>query len=160
MGPEKRKQRAKGMQKTILVLNGPNLNLLGTREPAVYGATTLAEVEEGARQLAGQLGLTADCRQSNHEGQLVDWIQAARGTADGIIINPGAYSHTSIAILDALNAYEGQVIEVHISNIHKREAFRHHSHISARADGVIIGCGVEGYSLALLRLASVLGVRQ
>lgn len=148
------------MTKSVLILNGPNLNLLGTRQPEIYGATTLAEVEEGARQLAHQLGLSADCRQSNHEGQLVDWIQAARGTADGIILNPGAYSHTSIAILDALNAYDGPVIEVHISNIHKREAFRHHSYISTRADGVIIGCGVEGYSLAILRLASVLGVRQ
>jgi 3-dehydroquinate dehydratase II len=147
------------MTHTILILNGPNLNLLGTRQPEVYGATTLPEVEEGSRVLAAQLGLAADCRQSNHEGQLVDWIQQARGMAAGIIINPGAYSHTSVAILDALNAYDGPVIEVHISNIHKREAFRHHSYVSARADGVIAGCGVEGYSLAILRLASVLGVR-
>jgi 3-dehydroquinate dehydratase-2 len=147
------------MTHTILILNGPNLNLLGTRQPEVYGATTLPEVEEGCRVLATQLGLAADCRQSNHEGQLVDWIHEARGMAAGIIINPGAYSHTSVAILDALNAYDGPVIEVHISNIHRREAFRHHSYVSARADGVIAGCGVEGYSLALLRLASVLGVR-
>jgi len=142
---------------TILVLNGPNLNLLGQRQPEVYGATTLTEVEDGARTLATQLGLTADCRQSNHEGQLIDWIHAARGTTAGIVINPGAYSHTSIAILDALNTYDAPVIEVHISNIHRREAFRHHSHISQRADGVIVGCGVEGYSLALLRLASLVG---
>lgn len=145
------------MSPIILVLNGPNLNLLGQRQPEVYGATTLAQLEDGARTLATELGLTADCRQSNHEGQLVDWIHWARGNAAGIVINPGAYSHTSIAILDALNAYDGPVIEVHVSNIHKREAFRHHSYISGRADGVIAGCGVEGYSLALLRLASVLG---
>jgi len=144
---------------TILVLNGPNLNLLGQRQPELYGTTTLAEVEAGAQTLGTQLGLGVQCHQSNHEGQLIDWIHAARGTVDGIVINPGAYSHTSIAILDALNAYDGPVIEVHISNIHKREAFRHHSHISARADGVIVGCGVEGYSLALLRLASLLGAR-
>jgi 3-dehydroquinate dehydratase II len=147
------------MTQEILVLNGPNLNLLGQRQPEIYGPTTLAEVEEGARVMAAQLGLTADCRQSNHEGQLVDWIHAARGTKAGIVINAGAYSHTSIAILDALTTYDGPVIEVHISNIHKREAFRHHSLISARADGVIVGCGVEGYSLAILRLASLLGSR-
>jgi 3-dehydroquinate dehydratase II len=146
------------MPQTILLLNGPNLNLLGQRQPEVYGATTLPEVEDGARKTGATLGLTVDCRQSNHEGQLVDWIQAARGTAAGIIINPGAYSHTSIAILDALNAYDGPVIEVHISQIHKREPFRHHSYVSHRADGVIAGCGVEGYALALLRLASLLGV--
>jgi 3-dehydroquinate dehydratase II len=147
------------MPQPILILNGPNLNLLGQRQPEVYGATTLAEVEDGARQTAAPLGLTVDCRQSNHEGQLVDWIQAARGTTAGIIINPGAYSHTSIAILDALNAYDGPVIEVHISQIHKREPFRHHSYVSHRADAVIAGCGVEGYALALLRMASVLGAR-
>ncbi len=130
----------------ILVLNGPNLNLLGTREPEIYGADTLADVEASCRAL----GLAdLEFRQSNHEGQLVDWIQEARGNADGIVINPGAYSHTSVAILDALNAFEGRVVEVHVSNIHKREAFRHHSYVSARADAVIAGLGVEGYRAAL-----------
>jgi 3-dehydroquinate dehydratase-2 len=108
--------------------------------------------------LAEDLGQTVRCLQSNHEGQLVDWIHEARSQASGIIINPGAYSHTSIAILDALNAFEGPVIEVHISNIHKRETFRHHSYVSARAEGVIAGCGTEGYLLALRRLAG-LGAR-
>ena len=130
----------------ILVLNGPNLNLLGQRQPEIYGAETLADVEAMCRGLgAAEL----DFRQSNHEGQLVDWIQEARGACDGIVINPGAYSHTSIAILDALNAYEGRVVEVHISNIHRREAFRHHSHVSGRADAVIAGLGTEGYAAAL-----------
>lgn len=135
----------------ILVLNGPNLNLLGTREPHIYGAETLADVEASCRAL--DLG-TLEFRQSNHEGVLVDWIQEARGAFDAIVINPGAYSHTSIAILDALNAFEGRVVEIHISNIHKREAFRHQSHISARADAVIAGLGVEGYRAALRWLAA------
>lgn len=141
------------MSAPILVLNGPNLNLLGQRQPEIYGAETLADVEAMLHAEAAQLGLEIDFRQSNHEGTLVDWIQAARGTTAGIIINPAAYSHTSVAILDALNAYDGPVIEVHISNIHKREAFRHHSFVSARADGVIAGCGTQGYALALMRVA-------
>ena len=140
----------------VLILNGPNLNLLGQRQPEVYGHETLADVEAACAALARDLGLTVECRQSNHEGALVDLIQGARATAQGIVINPGAYSHTSVAILDALNAFEGRVIEVHISNIHKREAFRHHSFISARADGVIAGCGTEGYLFALRRLATLL----
>lgn len=140
----------------VLILNGPNLNLLGQRQPEVYGRETLADVEAACAGLARDLGLMVECRQSNHEGALVDMIQAARATAQGIVINPGAYSHTSVAILDALNAFEGRVIEVHISNIHQREAFRHHSYVSARADGVIAGCGTEGYLLALRRLASLL----
>ena len=144
------------MAKPIYILNGPNLNLLGSRQPEVYGRDTLEDVAEACGALADDLGLTVKCLQSNHEGVLIDWIHEARGKASGIIINPGAYSHTSIAILDALHAFEGPVIEVHISNIHKREAFRHHSHVSARADGVIAGCGVEGYQLALRRLGSVL----
>jgi 3-dehydroquinate dehydratase-2 len=144
------------MAKTVLILNGPNLNLLGQRQPEVYGRETLADVEAACTALAAELGLQAECRQSNHEGALVDWIQAARGTAAGIVLNPGAYTHTSVAILDALNAYEGPVIEVHISNIHKREAFRHRSYVSLRADGVIAGCGTEGYLLALRRLATLL----
>jgi 3-dehydroquinate dehydratase II len=144
------------MAKPVYILNGPNLNLLGQREPEIYGRDTLEDVAEACGALADDLGLTIKFHQSNHEGALVDLIQEARSKAAAIIINPGAYSHTSIAILDALNAYEGPVIEVHISNIHKREAFRHHSFVSARADGVIAGCGVEGYQLALRRIASVL----
>lgn len=140
----------------VLILNGPNLNLLGSRQPEVYGRATLGDVEMACATLASDLGLTVECRQSNHEGALVDMIQAARGTAQGIVINPGAYSHTSVAILDALNAYDGKVIEVHISNIHTREAFRHHSYVSARADAVIAGCGTEGYMFALQRLATLL----
>ncbi|WP_227751758.1 type II 3-dehydroquinate dehydratase [Tabrizicola oligotrophica] len=142
--------------KPIFVLNGPNLNLLGLRQPEIYGKETLADVEAALGRLAAELGLAVDCRQSNHEGQLVDWIHEARAAAAGILINPGAYSHTSVAILDALNAFDGAVLEVHISNIHKREAFRHHSFVSGRAEGVIAGFGTEGYLLALRRMASLL----
>lgn len=145
------------MTKTLLILNGPNLNLLGTREPDVYGHETLGDVQARCTALAADLGVSVDFRQSNHEGQLVDWVQQARGTADGIVINPAAYTHTSVAILDALTMFAGPVIEVHISNIHKRETFRHHSFVSGRADGVIAGCGTEGYLLAMRRLASLLG---
>jgi 3-dehydroquinate dehydratase-2 len=144
------------LAKTVLVLNGPNLNLLGQREPEIYGAATLADVEAACTALGRDLGLDVDARQSNHEGELVDWIQEARGSAAAILINPGAYSHTSVALLDALNAFEGPVIEVHISNIHRREAFRHHSYVSARADGVIAGCGTDGYGYALRRVAALL----
>lgn len=144
------------MPKPIFILNGPNLNLLGQRQPEIYGAQTLDDVAEACSALAEDLGLSVRFHQSNHEGQLVDWVQEARSAASGIIINPAAYSHTSVAILDALNAFDGPVIEVHISNIHKREAFRHHSHVSARADGVIAGCGVEGYLLALRRMVSLM----
>lgn len=145
------------MTKLVTLLNGPNLNLLGLRQPEIYGPETLDDVIARVAGLAEGLGLTVRALQSNHEGQLVDWIHEARGTSAAIIINPGAYSHSSIAILDALNAYDGPVLEVHISNIHKREAFRHHSYISARAEGVIAGCGTEGYLLALRRVASLLG---
>lgn len=145
------------MPKPIFILNGPNLNLLGLRQPEIYGAQTLPQVEAGCVTLGRDLGLEVRAAQSNHEGALVEMIHAARGVARAIVINPGAYSHTSVAILDALNAFEGVVIEVHISNIHKREAFRHHSYVSARADGVIAGCGTEGYLLALRRVASLLG---
>jgi 3-dehydroquinate dehydratase-2 len=144
------------MSKLVTLLNGPNLNLLGLRQPEIYGRETLEDVAAKVADLAEELSLRLKAQQSNHEGQLVDWIHEARGTSAGIIINPGAYSHTSVAILDALNAYEGVVIEVHISNIHKREAFRHHSYVSARADGVIAGCGTEGYLLALRRIATLL----
>jgi 3-dehydroquinate dehydratase-2 len=151
------RQRNAKVSKPIYVLNGPNLNLLGLRQPEIYGKMTLEDVGSELAELAEELGQSVRCLQSNHEGQLVDWIQDARNQAAGIIINPGAYSHTSIAILDALNAFDGPVIEVHISNIHKREAFRHHSFVSGRADGVIAGCGTQGYLLALRRLVKVLG---
>jgi 3-dehydroquinate dehydratase-2 len=144
------------MPKPIYILNGPNLNLLGQRQPEIYGRETLEDVEVACAALCGELGLTICAQQSNHEGQLVDWIHEARVEGAGIIINPGAYSHTSVAILDALTTFDGPVIEVHISNIHKREAFRHHSYVSQRADGVIAGCGVEGYLLALRRIKSLL----
>lgn len=143
--------------KPVFVINGPNLNLLGLRQPEIYGAETLADVVAGLSQLAGDLGLAIEAMQSNHEGEIVEMIHRARSAAAGIIINPGAYSHTSVAILDALNAYDGPVLEVHITNIHKREAFRHHSFVSARADGVIAGFGTMGYGLALRRMAAVLG---
>ncbi|MBF9029065.1 type II 3-dehydroquinate dehydratase [Rhodobacterales bacterium HKCCE3408] len=143
------------MTQTILLLNGPNLNLLGQRQPEIYGSATLADVEEMCRALLPE-GMALDARQSNHEGALVDWIQEARSGMAGIIINPGAYSHTSVAILDALNAYDGPVIEVHISNIHKREPFRHHSYVSRRADAVIAGLGTEGYAAATRRLVGML----
>ena len=147
------------MTKPIYILNGPNLNLLGTRQPEIYGGQTLADVAQACSDLADELGVTIRHLQSNHEGQLVDWVQEARLGGGGIIINAGAYTHSSIAILDALHAFEGPVIEVHISNIHRREAFRHHSYISLRADGVIVGCGTEGYLLALRRVAGLLGTR-
>lgn len=143
------------MTKLIYVLNGPNLNLLGLREPEIYGRETLADVEASLAHLAKELGLAVTPYQSNHEGALVDKIHEARGAAAGIIINPGAYSHTSVAIFDALNAFAGPVFEVHITNIHKREAFRHHSYVSARAEGVIAGFGTEGYLLALRRMAGL-----
>jgi 3-dehydroquinate dehydratase II len=145
------------MSKLVTLLNGPNLNLLGLRQPEIYGHETLDDVSARVADLAEELGLRVRALQSNHEGQLVDWIQEARGTSAAIIINAGALTHTSIAILDALHAYDGPVIEVHISNIHKRESFRHHSYISQRADGVIVGCGTDGYLLALRRVASLLG---
>jgi 3-dehydroquinate dehydratase II len=145
------------MSRLVYVLNGPNLNLLGQREPQIYGAETLADVERACHKLANQLKLEVHLHQSNREYELIDWIHDARGKAGGIVINPGAFTHTSIALLDALNAFEGPVIEVHISNIHKREEFRHHSYVSRRAEGVIAGCGVQGYELALMRLARLFG---
>ncbi|WP_280563678.1 type II 3-dehydroquinate dehydratase [Chromohalobacter sp. 48-RD10] len=134
----------------VLVLHGPNLNLLGMRQPEIYGHETLDDINNRLYEKAEANGWEIACRQSNHEGELIDAIQAARldGT-DLIVINPAAYSHTSVAILDALNVYEGRVIEVHLSNIHKREMFRHHSYISRRADGVIAGLGSQGYYAAL-----------
>ena len=137
----------------ILILNGPNLNLLGTREPDVYGTTTLADIETASRRRGTELGLEVNCRQSNGEGQLIDWIHEARGKQDGLIINPGAYSHTSIALLDALQAVRLPVIEVHLSNIHKREDFRARSYVSMAADGVIAGFGPDGYLMAVEAMA-------
>ncbi|RFP88576.1 3-dehydroquinate dehydratase [Rhodobacteraceae bacterium 63075] len=133
---------------TIFVLNGPNLNLLGKRQPEIYGTDTLADVEARCRAALPE-GYALDFRQSNHEGELVDWIQAAREGAEAIVINPAAYTHTSIAILDALNAFEGPVVELHISDVHKRESFRHHSYVSLRADHVIAGHGTDGYTEGL-----------
>lgn len=141
----------------VTILNGPNLNLLGLRQPEIYGSETLADVDRACGRLAAELGLDIRFLQTNHEGQLLDWIHVARDDAAGIVINPGALSHTSIALLDALHAFDGPVIEVHISQVHRREAFRHHSFVSARADGVIVGCGTEGYGLALRRIATLIG---
>lgn len=137
-------------QRKVLVLHGPNLNLLGTRQPELYGHETLEDIDNLLYQVAAPGRWELTCRQSNHEGELIDLIQAARldGTA-AIIINPAAYTHTSVAILDALNAFDGTVIEVHLSNVHQRESFRHHSYVSLRADGVIAGLGSRGYVSAL-----------
>ena len=144
------------MARLVYLLNGPNLNLLGKRQPHIYGHEALADVERDCAALAGTLGLALRCHQSNREYEIVDWIHAAREEAAAIVINPAAFSHTSVAVLDALNTFEGPVIEVHISNIHKREAFRHHSYVSGRADGVIAGCGTQGYALALQRVVRLL----
>lgn len=144
------------MAKRVLVLNGPNLNLLGMREPEIYGRTTLSDIEALCRSAGDELGLAVDFRQSNHEGELVTWIQEARNGADAILINPAAYSHTSVAIHDALKAVGLPVAEVHLSNIHQREPFRHHSYVSAVAYGVICGFGAAGYKLALHALAEKL----
>lgn len=142
--------------KTILLLNGPNLNLLGQRQPEIYGYETLADVEALAQAACAE-GFDVDAKQSNWEGQLIDWIHEARGNAVGIVINPGAFTHTSVALLDALNAFDGPVIEVHISQVHKREPFRHHSYVSKRADAVIAGLGIDGYGAAVRRICKLLG---
>jgi 3-dehydroquinate dehydratase-2 len=147
------------MSPLVYVLNGPNLNLLGKRQPEIYGRETLADVEAACRALAAELGLELRFHQSNREYELIDWIHEARESAAGLAINPAAFTHTSVAILDALKACEFPVIEVHISNVHAREAFRHHSYVSLRADGVIAGCGTQGYELALRRLARLVGAR-
>jgi 3-dehydroquinate dehydratase-2 len=148
--------------KKILVLNGPNLNLLGTREPAVYGRETLADVERLCRDEAARLGVDVECRQSNHEGDLVDWIQeagrmTATGDAVGVVLNAGAYTHTSVALHDAIKGSGAVVVELHITNVHAREPFRHHSYISPAARGIVVGFGVHGYAIAmgaLMRVAS------
>jgi 3-dehydroquinate dehydratase-2 len=144
---------------TILVLNGPNLNLLGVREPTIYGRETLADIEEACLERADTLELDLDFRQSNSEGQLIDWVQEARENADGIIINAGGYSHSSIALMDALSASDLPVVEVHMSNIHRREEFRHMSYVSRVARGVIVGLGGHGYELALDAMARLLADR-
>jgi len=144
----------------LLVLNGPNLNLLGEREPEIYGRETLADVAALCAAAAAERGRSVDFRQSNHEGELVDWIQQARTLHAAVVINPAGYSHTSVALHDALAALDGKpVIEVHISNIHRREPFRHHSYVSSVADGVIAGCGVQGYALAIARVCTLLDAR-
>ncbi|WP_199262108.1 type II 3-dehydroquinate dehydratase [Paracoccus binzhouensis] len=142
---------------TIYVLNGPNLNLLGQRQPEIYGSTTLADVERDCKALGAELGLDIAFHQSNHEGAIIDLIHEARLKAQAIVINPAAFTHTSVAILDALNTFDGPVIEVHISNVHKRESFRHHSYVSLRAEGVIAGFGIHGYLLALRHVAKLVG---
>jgi len=152
---------AKTPSQTIYVLNGPNLNLLGTREPEKYGHTTLADVERLCREAANRFGLGVEFRQSNHEGTLVDWIQeAAREKAVGIVLNPAGYTTTSVAILDAILAAAIPVIEIHITNIHAREAFRHDSYVSKVARAVVCGFGVAGYTLAISGLAALIGAAQ
>ncbi|HUG62699.1 MAG TPA: type II 3-dehydroquinate dehydratase [Methylomirabilota bacterium] len=139
----------------VLILNGPNLNLLGTREPGVYGATTLADIEASCRDKARALGLGAvEFRQSNHEGVLVDWIHEAGARKAAVVMNPGAYTHTSIALHDAVKGSGVRLVEVHLSNVHAREAFRHHSYLSPVASGVIVGFGALGYLLALEAIAA------
>ena len=141
---------------TVFILNGPNLNLLGVRDPSIYGHDTLGDIEERCTARAAALGLEIDFRQTNHEGQIVDWIQEARESADGIILNAGALTHTSVAVLDALAAAELPVVEVHLSNIFRRESFRHHSFVSLAANGVICGLGTQGYELALDAMARLI----
>jgi len=137
------------MSKVIYVLNGPNLNLLGKRQPEIYGYETLSDIQAKLEDKATKAGFVIEFFQSNHEGAIIDKIHEARDKAQGIIINPAAFTHTSVAILDALNTFESPVIEVHISNVHKRESFRHHSYVSLRAEGVIAGLGTQGYIAAL-----------
>ncbi|WP_377848394.1 type II 3-dehydroquinate dehydratase [Bosea sp. UC22_33] len=144
------------MSRLVYVLNGPNLNLLGKRQPHIYGHETLADVERDCRKLAEDLKLELRFHQSNREYELIDWIHEAREDGAGIVINPAAFTHTSVALLDALNTFEGPVIECHISQVHKREAFRHHSYVSMRSDGVIAGFGTQGYQLGLRRIAKLI----
>ena len=144
------------MAKPIYVLNGPNLNMLGTREPAIYGSETLADLKARCEKTAKAHALAVEFRQSNIEGEIVTWIQEARAKAAGIVLNAGAYTHTSVAILDALQAAELPVVEVHLSNIFRRDAFRHHSYVSLGANGVICGFGPKGYDLAVEALAELI----
>ena len=147
------------MSRLVYVLNGPNLNLLGKRQPAIYGHETLADVEVECRRVAAECRIEIEFRQSNAEFELINWIHESRERAGGIVINPAAFTHTSVAILDALNTCEFPIIEVHISNVHKREPFRHHSYVSLAAAGVIAGFGTQGYPLALLRLARLIDAK-
>jgi 3-dehydroquinate dehydratase II len=148
------------MPKTVFVLNGPNLNLLGTREPHIYGRATLGDVEKLCRAAAKRHGLALQFRQSNHEGQIIDWIHEAHAEkAAGLVINPAGYTHTSVAIADALAILEVPVIEIHISNIHAREAFRSRSYVSRIARSVVCGFGVDGYALAITGLAAMIGAK-
>ena len=149
--------------RTVLVLNGPNLNLLGTREPSVYGSATLADVEELCRTEAARYGLTLEARQSNHEGELVDWVQEAgrrhaAGEVLGVVLNGGAYTHTSVALRDAVGGVAVPTVEVHVSNVHAREPFRRHSYLSAVVAGIVVGFGVDGYALAIAGLARRAGL--
>lgn len=148
------------MSNLVFVLNGPNLNLLGQREPHIYGHETLDDVEAQCLAVCDAAGLTQRFHQSNREYEIIDWIHEARSRAFGIIINAGAFTHTSIAILDALTAFEGPVLEVHVSNIHKREAFRHFSYISQRAEGMVAGFGVQGYALAMQRMGALFAEKE
>ncbi|MDE2583230.1 MAG: type II 3-dehydroquinate dehydratase [Rhodospirillales bacterium] len=144
----------------IAVLNGPNLNMLGLRQPELYGAATLDDVEQLCAETGDQFGLAIDFRQTNGEGELVSWVQECRGRAAGIVINPAGYTTTSIALMDALLSAELPVIEVHITNIHRREEFRQHSFVSKAAVGVIAGLGIQGYALALTAMANLVGVEE
>ena len=145
------------MNPVVFILNGPNLNLLGKRQPHIYGHVTLADVEAECRRVGGEAGLEIRFHQSNREYEIIDWIHEARESAAAIIINPAAFTHTSVAILDALNTFDHPIVEVHISNVHKREAFRHHSYVSLAATGVIAGLGTHGYVLALQHVARLIG---
>ncbi|NKB99253.1 MAG: type II 3-dehydroquinate dehydratase [Pseudomonadales bacterium] len=138
----------------IHVINGPNLNLLGQREPDIYGSETLVTIERQCQEIATQAGHEVTFRQSNHEGQIVDWVQESIGRVDAIVINAGAYTHTSVAIHDALRAYDGRIVELHISNPHARESFRHNSYVSSTAHAVVVGLGVSGYALVMAQLCS------
>src|SRR5713101_2675684 len=147
------------MKRLVYVINGPNLNLRGKRQPAIYGHETLADVEAACRRVATESKLELEFHQSNREYEIIDWIHEAREVAAGIVINPAAFTHSSVAILDALNTFDHPIIEVHISNVHKREAFRHHSYISPVASGVIAGFGTQGYTLAIQRLAKLIDTK-
>ena len=144
------------MAKLVYIINGPNLNLIGKRQPEIYGMKTLADIESDCNKTAEKYNLSLKFLQSNAEHQIIDWLHEARVSADGIVINPAAYSHTSIAILDALSLFEGPIIEVHISNIHQRESFRHNSYVSQKASGVIAGFGAKGYNIAVEHISYLL----
>ncbi|MBZ0217925.1 MAG: type II 3-dehydroquinate dehydratase [Fimbriimonadaceae bacterium] len=147
------------MSKPVFILNGPNLNMLGQREPDIYGHTTLDDIAALCRSAGARLGLDVECRQSNHEGDLVDWVQEANAKGSALIVNAGAYTHTSVALLDALKAVAIPVVEIHLSNIFSREAFRHHSYVSPAANGIICGFGAKGYELGLEAVAEILSER-